>query len=928
MKSAILLTLLMCLFCLAVTTAQAQPQTQSLTLGVLAHRGEAQAVNRWQPTVDYLNRRVSGMDITLRPLNAVDLVQAVADQELDFVLTNPGQYIVLESRYGVTRLVTLQNLRQGQSQNRFGAVIIARSDRDDIQNLEDLKDKRFGAVKATAFGGYRMAARAMLEAGINPKHDLAELRFMGFPQDAIVQAVVNGELDAGTVRTDVIEQMASEGLLNLSKIKVLQPKQAGDFPFLLSTRLYPEWPLAKLATTDTDIARRLTIALLSMTIETPAAMRGSYAGWSVPIDYTPVHDLHRLLKVEPYEPTNAMSVGDVFRLHGWWISPLILSLFMLGAYNFLVQQQANRRAVELKRQTDAAHRTEEELQQLRQRAMVTLASIADGVISVDVQQHITYMNPVAEELTGWTNDDVKGMTLDQVFNLVDENNRENQQPYIQECMEKSQARSIPGSPVLLNRYEAEIPVEASIAPLRDENMLNIGTVLVFRNVTHSRHMANRIAWQASHDALTGLINRFEFDQRLEDAYNSAQSNDEEHALLYLDLDQFKVINDTCGHIAGDELLRRLAPELRKHIRSNDVLARLGGDEFGVLLINCPREKAINIANGLRETVQDFRFPWKEHTFSIGISIGLSFIDNTCNGADRVLSQADAACYAAKDRGRNRVHIHEEDDEDLTRRHGEMQWVSRISAALEENRFVLYFQAIEPVERSKHGIRGELLVRMLNPDGELAPPGAFLPAAERYNLISGLDRWVVNHALDWLRNRRELLPRIESLSINLSGATMADDEFLHNLSHQLERETELATRICFEITETAAIANIANAENFIRRTRDLGCRFALDDFGTGLSSFSYLKNLHVDYLKIDGSFVRDIDKDEIDRAMVRSIHEIGRVLKLQTIAEFVENDHILLHLRDIGVDYGQGYGIARPVPLNSILETQDADSSAC
>ena len=433
------------------------------------------------------------------------------------------------------------------------------------------------------------------------------------------------------------------------------------------------------------------------------------------------------------------------------------------------------------------------------------------------------------------------------------------------------------------------------------------------DITEARALSQQLKYQATHDELTGLVNRREFENRLERVLRRAGAEHTEHAVCYLDLDQFKVINDTCGHVAGDELLRKLGVLLARQVRRRDTLARLGGDEFGVLLEHCSLRQGMRIADALRSVIDEFRFVWGGQSFSVGVSIGLVPIRGEGAIVADVLSAADAACYAAKDLGRNRIHVYNEDDVELTRRHGEMQWVSRVQRAIEEGRFVLAHQPIVPLSPTKasHMVHYELLLRMQGDDEELILPASFLGAAERYNLSSKLDRWVVQAALRLLSRNRAQLAKPFLCSINLSGLSLLDEEFLGFVVTQLSQHEIPPQRLCFEITETAAISNLSSAIRFVDELRGLGCRFALDDFGSGLSSFAYLKNLPVDFLKIDGVFVRDIVDDPIDRAMVKSINDIGHVMGKQTIAEFVESEAILEVLTEIGVDYGQGFATGKP-----------------
>ncbi|MDH3411789.1 MAG: EAL domain-containing protein, partial [Gammaproteobacteria bacterium] len=445
------------------------------------------------------------------------------------------------------------------------------------------------------------------------------------------------------------------------------------------------------------------------------------------------------------------------------------------------------------------------------------------------------------------------------------------------------------------------------------------------DVTEARQLSEQLSYQASHDALTDLLNRRAFEQRLQQLLETAKAENIEHVFCYLDLDQFKVINDSCGHIAGDELLRQLGQMLKQHIRGRDTLARLGGDEFGLLLERCTITEATRVTTAVQKAVEGFRFQWEEKSFSIGVSIGVVPINESSENMESVLSMADAACYAAKDAGRNRVHIYHRGDAELAKRRGEMHWVAVINRALEESWFQLCFQSFIPLSSRDDQSEGyELLLRMQDEDGSIVSPGAFLPAAERYNLATKVDRWVVGTAFEWFSRHRKKLERALMCSINLSGNSLGDSEFLQYVIEQFEEKNLPLEKICFEITETAAIANLTNATHFIKALKKLGCRFALDDFGSGLSSFAYLKNLPVDFLKIDGMFVKDILGDPVHLAMVKSINEMGHVMGKQTIAEFVENEAVLDKLKEVGVDYAQGYWIARPRPLEELITDPGVD----
>ncbi len=444
------------------------------------------------------------------------------------------------------------------------------------------------------------------------------------------------------------------------------------------------------------------------------------------------------------------------------------------------------------------------------------------------------------------------------------------------------------------------------------------SLLVARVVIRHVSSKNRqLTYQASHDSLTGLINRREFESRIERAIEHARAQASTHALMYLDLDQFKVVNDTCGHAAGDQLLQQLAQLLTSSVRRRDTLSRLGGDEFGMLLDNCPLDKAVSIANTILRCVDAFHFNWERSTFTLGVSIGVVPLDHSTKDIASAMSAADSACYIAKESGRNQVQIAHLGDRRLQQRQGEMQWVSRLTRALEKNQFELYFQPIIPcADRGSRGNFLEILLRMVDDDGSIVSPRTFLPAAEKYNLANAIDRWVVEHAMQWLAENSSPDKWPVTISINLSGQTIGNQDMLKFIINMMDETGVSAEQIVFEVTETATIENIAAATSFMLTLRGCGFRFSLDDFGSGLSSFCYLKKLPVDYLKIDGTFIRDILSDPVDYAMVRSITELGQLLGKQTIAEYVETMQVAEELRNIGVDFMQGHAYAKAEPLHS------------
>ncbi len=567
--------------------------------------------------------------------------------------------------------------------------------------------------------------------------------------------------------------------------------------------------------------------------------------------------------------------------------------------------------------------SEYELQQEKERAELTLHSIAEAVITTDVNGQIEYLSPRAEELTGWDCEMARGLSVARVFSMFDNDSQSFIEEAVSQCLHVDETMT-PNNDIVLRRNDGkQYTVRYSASPIMSNANTPLGVILVFHDLTDTRNMERELSYVATHDALTGLLNRSEFEMQLNHAIGYAGKSGEEHVLLHVDIDQLKIVNDTGSHEAGDELLRQFSAMLKKCLRDSDAIARLGGDEFGVLMKNCSIDNALSLAGNILESVKRLRFSNDERVFEISTSIGMTLINEHSRRATHAMSEADLACQAAKDMGGNRYHIYTSSDEELMRRQDEMQWVSRISEAILEDRLVLFGQLIAPLSPDDDGgLHFEVLVRMKDDQGELVMPGRFLPAAERYNLITGIDRWVVSHSFAWYAEHcgtdNGQCPGM--MSINLSGASICDPDIHQHIKTAMLKYGVPPASVCFEITETAAISNLSAASEFIRELRKLGCRFALDDFGSGLSSFGYLKNLPVDYLKIDGTFVRDMDTDDVNHAMVSAIQQLGKIIGIKTIAEFVESESIMEMLSELGVDYAQGYAISRPQPLEEFDES--------
>ena len=1097
---------------------------QNVHIGVLAMWGEKVTKQMWQPTMDYLNESIPKYNFVLNPLKVNQIDAVVKHKNIDFIFTNSGNYIELEARYGISRLATLNSITNNKTTSQFSAVIFTKSNRDDIQSLEDLRNKSFIAVKKNVLAGFQMAWLEFKKHELNPFEDFKSLQFSGHPQNKIVYAVLNGEVDAGTVRTSILEQMASKGLIDLKDFKILNRQSNDGFPFLHSTQLYPEWPIAKLKDTSADLSKSVSLALLNLSADSFAAKESRSSGWTVPLDYSSVRHLYKYLNLPPYKVTLPSFIERY-----WMQSLLFLVLFLqpLFLYIYKIKKDLQLDSEKLERSetewsnaldfldepmymvdledriirankafykkiqstheeavgkivTDFTHPEGEDspckicqarkdqtdsvltleaddpvnksrvpmeisvkvirdkknkaigiIQRMRdltksreaEKALRRSESLfkellnatpeplivanSDGtIVLVNVQfekefgysreeiighkieklipakfrsKHVGLRDnysfhptarpmgkeiklqglckngsviPIDISLSPFTIDD-ETMIISTIHNISEQISKEkelkrlasfpelNPNPIIEfkengniTYVNSASVKLFPSIKDMNDQHEIFSGLEDEYSELKSQHELirniKVGDSTyeqkivydsdseIFRmyiwDITKIRNLTQKMTYQATHDALTNLINRREFERRLEAASNDARQNNKTHSLCYMDLDQFKAINDSCGHAAGDELLKQLSTTLKSKIRESDTFARLGGDEFGLLFENCPIDKATMLAEEVRKTVEEFRFHWDKRTFKVGISIGIVTITNTSGSTKDIQSAADTACYMAKEQGRNRIHIYQIDSNAITKHTSETNWLNRINKALDDDDFILYFQKIASLKDSCHE-HYEVLIRMLDKEGKTIPPGSFIPAAERFDVMSSVDSWVIKNTLTIMEEEKYASI---NFSINLSGQSLSDSKFMQNCISQLEQSQVNPERICFEITETAMIANLSNAIRSVSILQGLGCKIALDDFGSGLSSFAYLKNLPVDYLKIDGSLIKDLEHDPVNVTMVKSIIHIGHSMNLETIAEYVENQGILDILHELKIDHVQGYGVAKPVPLEEII----------
>jgi diguanylate cyclase (GGDEF)-like protein/PAS domain S-box-containing protein len=551
----------------------------------------------------------------------------------------------------------------------------------------------------------------------------------------------------------------------------------------------------------------------------------------------------------------------------------------------------------------------------RARAQLALEALGEGVVVTGTHGHIEYLNPAAEALLGVTAGDAEGRPLAELVGFVDEHDRRPLPDPIRQCVAAGAPVGLGRRALLVAPGGTERHVELSAAPMRGPGGELAGVAVSLHDVTELRGITRQMSYQASHDALTGLVNRREFERRLAEALEASRAGDGSHVVCYLDLDRFKAVNDTVGHLAGDNMLREVAALLKDSVRDSDTVGRLGGDEFGILLIGCPLDKARQIAEDICRVVNDYRFVWKDRIFSVGVSVGLVEVGNESGTLEDVMSAADSACYAAKSREGSHVHVYSARDEAVARHSGEIQWLQRLQSALRDGRFELYLQPIMAVrEGATRGPAVEAFLRMRDETGATIAPAEFMRAAERYRLMGLVDRWVVQTALTAMATGGIRLPRGGSLSLNLSGQTLGDPAFLEFVVDTFDHTGAQPSQVCFEVTETSVNANLDTARRFIGVLHGMGCQFALDDFGNDLGAFANLKSLSMDYLKIDGSYITNLARDAVNQAMVAAMVRLARTLNFRLIAEQVEDLSSLETARGMGIDFAQGYAIGRPEPM--------------
>ncbi|MFZ5580379.1 MAG: EAL domain-containing protein [Pseudomonadota bacterium] len=866
-----------------------EAREHDLTLGVLAYQGQDDARRRWQPLADYLNRHVPGIKVRVRPLLRHEAESGLDRGELHLLLVNPYDYAWLEATRGVTRVATLRPRHGGDVAPMFGAVAVVRAD-SRLKTLQDLRGKKLATAAPDAFP-LLMIQREIAQLGYDPDHFFGEIEYTGLPLSRAVERVLSGQVDVGIVRTGVLELMTGQHRLAQGSYRILPPPLPVSFNTQVSSRLYPEWPLAIAPTLEPTLARRILAALLDMDPLDPAAVASDIDGWAPPLDYSAVSALMRDLNLGPFAVRPAPDLGSLLRQYWYWLAAVLVPVLVML---MLFVLRSNRRLLRMTRRLDS-----------------TLDGLGDAVIRVDALGRINYLNPEAEALGNLPLHAAQGRLFNEIFSFLDVDTLA--------PLDARLAEAIAGGDVSALPQQVEIKDHARhvfslrVRHLHSERGSIEGVVLALHDVTAIAQLNEKLRWQAEHDPLTGLFNLRGLEHAFRDLRAVCPLPGGEDFLALLDLDDFKAVNDQGGHAAGDEMLRMVADVLLLWAPPEATVVRMNSDEFIVLLRGKTQHEACDALRRLVEGVAALRLHCGGRVFQVGASVGIVRIDHLLGGLEYHVGEADAACVQAKAQGGDRVHLHHPDDEAIARHHADLAWVTRLRDALHVDAFQLYGQLILPA-RPGADLHCEVLLRLEDGRG-LAMPGEFIPAAERQRLMPRIDWRVVRKALVQFAPVQD----VAILTLNLSAQSVQDPLLGDDIVAWFESSGVRPERVCFEITETAALDNLPQAMRLMSRLQGLGCRFALDDFGSGLFSFGMLRGLPVDYLKIDGKLVTEFQHDEVAEVMLGSILDLSRLLKMQSIAEWVEDEATCAVLAELGVNFLQGYGLHRPTPLEQALE---------
>ena len=879
--------LIIAFFVAPISWAAAQvagPIEQELTLGVLAYRGLDEATIRWQPLADYLSEQVPGVHVHVRPLLRHEAEKVLDRGELQLLLVNPYDYAWLEASRGVTRIATLRPRNAGNAPPMFGAVVFQRADSPPLISLESLQDKRMAAAGADSFP-FLMIQRELSELGHDPANFFKTMEHTGLPQSRVVDRVLSGQADAGIVRTGVLEELVAQGRLAPGAVRVLPATPNVAFRQAVSSRLYPEWPFSIAPSLDPAVARHILRALLDLESDSAVSIAADIDGWAPPMDYSGVTALMHELHLGPFAVPPDLALMSLLKRYWSWLFVILAAVLLMVVLIFL---RSNRRLMLLTDRLDG-----------------TLEGLGDAVFRVDAKGQVSYMNPEAEALCGHLLRDVQGQSICEIMQLVDADTQRPLDGQLERISKGEDVAPLPQRVEVKNHARRVLSLKMNV--LRDERGQTQGLVLALHDVTAITRLNEKLRWQAEHDPLTGLFNQRGLERALEEIGQEPLPPSSLYFAL-LDLDDFKAVNDQAGHAVGDEILHMVADVLLLWSRPGSLVARMSSDEFSILLRDLSLDEVMKELHTLVDQVGALRLHRNGKDYQVGASVGLVEFDRRMGGLEYHLGEADAACVQAKQQGGDRVHLHSPDDADIARHHADLAWVTRLREALHNDDFQLFGQLILPAAPGEE-VHCEVLLRLEDGKG-MAMPGDFIPAAERQRLMPRIDRRVVKRALELFAPMQDCAV----LTINLSAQSVQDPLLGADLLSWFETFGVRPERVCFEITETAALDNLPLAIGLMKRLQTLGCRFALDDFGSGLLSFSMLRSLPVDYLKIDGKLIKEFRQDAVAEVMLGSILDLARLLNMHSIAEWVEDGVTRDILTDLGVNYLQGYGLHRPVPL--------------
>lgn len=876
--------------------------SQNVKIGVLAFRSKAETLKQWTPTAEYLSRSIPGYTFTIVPMDYPQMRQAAATGTVEFIITNSGHYVYLEKLYQISRIATMMKYKNGQWIDRFGGVIFTRADNRTIENIEDLKGKKIAAVDTDSLGGYSAQMFELFQSDISNKE--IALQFTGMPHDNVVNAVLSSRTDAGFVRTEVLEEMASEGKLRLKDLKILGAKHVPGFPYLLSTALYPEWPISRMPKTSQHLADQVVVALLNIP-RNGSPEQGSMA-WTAPLEYRSIHTIFEALRLPPYDQPERFNLADVYHRYQFFILAIALLLIIIIAG--MAREFRLRQKLQILLDENIKAQAQTKL------AAMVFDYNSDAIVISDLEGngHIISVNPAFEKLTGYTIDEIRGKETNLLYS-----GHHDKIFYDMMWNSINIAGTWEGEIVDRNKNGSLFSKWLTIRTVYHENGQPYRRIAIFSDFTEHKEAQQKIWHQANFDLLTSLPNRNMFIYRLEKELLDLERNSNTLALMFLDLDNFKEVNDTLGHDKGDILLREAANRITSCIRKNDVVCRLGGDEFTIIFPNIKDQYAIDkIANSLLNALSQ-PFDLDGERAFVTVSIGITIAPDDGDSVDILLKNADQAMYSAKKYGKNQYHYFTPLMQDVLNKRRKL--IIEMRDAIEEGKFVLHYQ---PILNLHTGLihKAEALIRWQKEDGTLISPADFIPLAEETGMILELGKWVFTEAarqvLEW---RSRFDPKFQ-ISINASAIQFrSENGQCTNLFNLIDSGGIEADAIVIELTEGVLMEHSDMVLHTFEEFEKRGIMISIDDFGTGYSSLAYLKKFDVHILKIDQAFVRNLENDEDDKVLCEAITIMAHRLGIKVIAEGVETQEQRRYLETIDCDYIQGYLISRPIDANSFAE---------